>query len=868
VATLGSITPLPTSALPVVKPSPPGVEDHPLVGIPEGTLGPFLARRGDVVMSAYVGASSEGVRRVVSVPLASDGDVRDDARVIAKVPSDATMLTLFPSGGDNPGFIAAWSYLTDRGEALATVAVHDDGRPRGTPIELERTGDDIVWVSVVPTSKGAVALWAEQTHDGDANILGVALASDGAMRGLPARIAHGVTGWQVVSAPYGAALALVTPVAAAPPSHPRGSKASPDEGAPAGPDSAAVSVLRVDVDAKAMGAPVVLAPRTHLRGDVEEVRVGDQTIFAWTDITHPDPQPVLAALDANGKLHPPQRAIVGGSGGTVVGLAGGGAEGALAWEEPFRRGRSGRRITLARVDPATVTLDASAQASVEIQGRGAPEITDDSGGFALLAPARTCVENEPCGDPPPIPTYIRFDDKLAIAQVEPLRLGLLRENAESAWGLTCGSRCLALATAPPTEASPAPRIVSADLRHRTTPFHEPSSQAAAAGAPTIDALDTIAAGAPYADLSATRFGDGTAVAFLAATNDETAQRDDTAIIGLRSFDAASGPLAQSIVTKRALPVGGLSIAATDRAEDGTAIAWVARDGGDPQVHVTRLDGRGKVVHDQQLTSVKGDASDVAIVWSGEKWIVAWVDTRDGNGEVYATTLDRDGRNVGKGQRITTAPGDATDVFLLALPQAVGPDGRGVVWVAWADPRESPNDGFSDVYVAQLKGRDASRVGNEVRVLATAAHSRSPALAAKGADVGLSWIEEAPSGADPEHALAYGAMFTWLGPEGHPSSEPVHLRVGGDGFPTSVALDGSKTTLHAVLARAAKDMIVLDGLDIAHDAAASPAFPLVTLDGPPSLDVALGPVGDALFFNDEAADGASRRVRRATVRWRR
>ena len=144
------------------------------------------------------------------------------------------------------------------------------------------------------------------------------------------------------------------------------------------------------------------------------------------------------------------------------------------------------------------------------------------------------------------------------------------------------------------------------------------------------------------------------------------------------------------------------------------MAWVARDAGDPQVHVARVDRRGKLVHDVQITSVKGDAADVAIAWSGDKWIVAWVDTRDGNGEVYAATLDRDGRSVGRGQRITNAPGDASDVAILALPDAAGPDGRGAVWLAWANPRESPQDGFADIYVAPLRGRDASRAGDEVR----------------------------------------------------------------------------------------------------------------------------------------------------------
>jgi len=100
-----------------------------------------------------------------------------------------------------------------------------------------------------------------------------------------------------------------------------------------------------------------------------------------------------------------------------------------------------------------------------------------------------------------------------------------------------------------------------------------------------------------------------------------------------------------------------------------------------------------------------------------------------------------------------------------------------------------------------------------------------------------------------------------------ASDPQRLPVAGDGFHTAIAFDGVGATLHAVLARAETDMIVLDGIDLTHDADVT-AYPLVTLDGPPSLDVALGVVGPSLFWNDESADAESRRVRRATVRWTR
>jgi hypothetical protein len=831
--------------------------------VPDGSIGPFIARRGDVVMGAYIGASAEGARRVVSIPLFANGDTRGDARVVAPVTSDATMLVVRSSGGAKPGFIAAWTSLTDRGEALAVVGIGDDGRARGDAVELARTADDIVWVDIVPTSRGAVALWVEQPRGGKANLVAAALGSDGAMRGVPARVAREVSGWQVVSVADGVGLALVSSPAATAAPGPK-----PDKRAR---KTSEILWQRLDADAKPVGALAVVAQTVRMVGDVDATRAGDQVLFAWTDGSQPDPQPMLASIDLAGKVRGPKRAVEGGFGGTLVGLAAGPAGALVAWEEPFRRGRASKRITFARVDPAGPTVDGASELPLDLQGRGVPEITGMPDGFAFLAPARACVANEVCDDSP-VPTFVRLDAKLAVTQVEPLRLGVLRNRASTGWGLACDSgACVALAAAS-APADPSMHVSAVHLTVRKTPFLPPTVSPSPQGAPVVAALDTIATGLPFADLSSAHLGDGSVVAILASASDETSKHDDDATISVDVFDAMGAvAAARQQITKRALAVGGVAIATTDRPEDGAAIAWVGRDAGDPQVHVARVDRHGKLVHDVQLTNAKGDATDVAITWSGDKWIVAWVDGRDGNGEVYAATLDRDGRNVGRGQRITNAPGDASDVTLLAQPGGAGADGRGAVWLAWADPRESPQDGFADIYVTELRARDASRAGDEVRVLATAAHSRSPALGASGNDVAVGWIEEAPMGADPGHTRAYGAMLAWLGPGGVPATEPSRLPVAGDGFPTAITLEGADAAgrLHAILARAAPDMIVLDGLDLQRDSR-EPATPfaLVTLDGPPSLDVALALTGDALFFNDESADADSRRIRRATVRWRR
>jgi hypothetical protein len=117
-----------------------------------------------------------------------------------------------------------------------------------------------------------------------------------------------------------------------------------------------------------------------------------------------------------------------------------------------------------------------------------------------------------------------------------------------------------------------------------------------------------------------------------------------------------------------------------------------------------------------------------MAWTGDGSLIAWVDARDGNGEVYASKVDRDLVRVAREERITNAPGDAGDVTLAVR--------NGVAWLAWSDPRESPREGLADIYATTLGVRDARRASDEVRVLASAPHSRSPQLAPADGDTAV------------------------------------------------------------------------------------------------------------------------------------
>jgi hypothetical protein len=550
---------------------------------------------------------------------------------------------------------------------------------------------------------------------------------------------------------------------------------------------------------------------------------------------------------------------VGGS--SLVALASGKAGTVLAWDEPSKRAHPTRRVHITNIAPgATGGNTTAAGIAIEMHGSAPPELVATDDGFALLAPAQACALNdtpETCAASTPMPTFVRLDSKLAVVQTEALRLPELKAAA-LAWSLDCTkSRCVALAA--PNE-SPTP-IHAIDLVQRASLYRSPVIPASPPDAARATALATLASGEAYADLAVVKVGDTSLLALVTAAVDDPATTKKGpgagASLTVRALDAAGVPQAPTTLTTRALTVGGVAMAAGATPEDGAAIAWVAREGGDPQVHLTKVDRRGKKTGDVLVTTEKGDASDVAIAQVPGGFIVAWVDGRDGNGEVYAAKVSSE-LKVSPHERITKALGDASDLVILPTKDAV--------WLAWADPRESPNDGFADIYVASLDRSTGKRVGDEARVLPTAAHSRSPVLASTATGLAIAWIEDAPMSSDQGNA-SHGAMIAWLDAKGHPVKDPMRTRGAADGAPTAITLDVSPSgALHGILARGTRDELVLDAVDLSPNAPPR-AYPLLNMIGPPSFDVSLKLFGDALYYSDGGSEPEDNRARRLTLAWK-
>jgi hypothetical protein len=790
-------------------------------------IGPTVARGASGALAAWVAApeKEKGPRPIVVVSLDAKGHAKGEPKVVAQAGPETTALIARRAGA---GTMLLWTSLTEKGEGLSGLYVDDAGAAVGTAAELTRSVDDIVWMDVLATPKGAVAVWAEETTGDVADVLSLALDEKGRARGVPSRIARAVTAWQTVPLPTGVGLALVRPNA-------------PPTTRNAGPSTSSLHWITLDDTGRAVGNAALVAtrPSAGAFADFDAAITHGTVALAWTE-GGVEPSVVISGIDESGKVMAPVNVAPDRGGASFSALAANDAGFLVAWEEPRKRDRSAKRAHFVAFDPA---LKPTREATLELAGGSPFELRGAGAGFAVLGMGHPCAPaqaRDACLSAPVAPLFVRFDATLAPTQVD----GLVgEEHPALAWALDCaGDACIALAASGATPTN----VWGVDLSARAGTHRALWLPAAPEDAPRLTGVSTLEGATSVSDVAVTRIGTTDLVASITAVADDGKGIAGASLV-VRPSD---GP--KVVLSTKALAMGGVAITKAQNDADGAVIAWVARDGGDPEVHLTRIDKKGAKQNEVQLTTTKGDASDVSIVTVDGGYLVAWVDARDGNGEVYATRVDLQLKRIQREERITTASGDATDTVLLPLA-------GDAILLAWSDPRESPKDGFADVYTAILSAKTAKKAGPETRVLSTAAHSRSPVLARAEGGATLGWIEEAPASMATNEAR--GAMVVSLDAAGKPANEPTKLRLAREGIVTALALDASSGVLHAVAARSTSDELCLDAIGTKEQ------MPLLCLDGPPTLDVAMALLGNTLYFGDDGPEVADQRLRRALIDWR-
>ncbi|MEO7113222.1 MAG: hypothetical protein ABI183_22475, partial [Polyangiaceae bacterium] len=324
---------------PAHPPSPPS--SHTIATVSEGTLGPFLARShdpGGKAIAAYASRMPEGGRQIVVAPLDEHAAPNTPPRLVATTTGDVDALIARAVSG---GFVIAWSLLTDNaGGALRLVELDSTGTSRGEAFDVARSDHEIVWFEVVPTSRGALCVWAEQTSKTEASILALSLDDQGKPRGVPSQVVRNVVGWQAVATARGAALAVRTA-------------------------SGALSIQEIDADAQPLGPPTsVLAKGAGEDFDfvrVESAGKKPAFAFAWTDHSGLDTT-VVACWVEDGSPAPAPRVIseeLGGASFTSLNVAGGAVF--ITWEEMGRRLAGDRRLHITDISSSgagiTTALD-------------------------------------------------------------------------------------------------------------------------------------------------------------------------------------------------------------------------------------------------------------------------------------------------------------------------------------------------------------------------------------------------------------------------------------------------------------------------------------------------------------------------------
>jgi hypothetical protein len=279
-----------------------------------------------------------------------------------------------------------------------------------------------------------------------------------------------------------------------------------------------------------------------------------------------------------------------------------------------------------------------------------------------------------------------------------------------------------------------------------------------------------------------------------------ANRKRNAKLFVQSFGADGEPVgAPLLVSPRADFLGGVALATGTSDAHEACLAWTGGDGQRSQVLLTKLDAKGEKTSQRVVSHGVRGTSDVALAAAGDGWIVAWVEERNGEPDIYAARVGSDLSRTGPERRITHAGHSIASLRVAA-------HGDDVV-LAWSQTHG--DTAGADVFTTRLARSDLASRGDDVRVATSTNDYRGLDMGFLGDDLVLSWIEGphpdlhgANSGAAPR------AMVARLGPSGPPvvpptpvaSTDPVNS------FVLSCAAQGCR----AVLGVSHEDQLELAG----------------------------------------------------------
>lgn len=895
------------SAAPPQMPAPKGPSLLPaqvLAQVDSDKAVPYFARAaaggGGIVLF-----SSKGhlMTRAVTEAGAPKGPAPIEAASLAGEPAMVSVK------GTRDGYIAAWVEPAQKNRALRVLALDGDGKPREQPALILQAAEDISWIDVLPNAEGALVMWSIPRED--RWDLYAMTAPSGKVEGAPQLVVRDVIGWEAEATARGAGLALVsTETQEAPRGKKRAIRAVDPGQGPKGSGLGRVGFLELDTKGRA-SAKVAVTSEATAQFDVTVAEVAGRFVLAWTDERSIDACVYLAVVEPGGKVvsapHPAtppfgEQALVGLVAEPYTPGGPHSKRALLAWEDQINVQRDGRLVHLATVGESG-TLGRE-RAAMTFSASGAPDIVADGDGFTAmtLSPVRVIPEglelHTPQGakaEAPVWPAYVRFRADLSVIASEPVRAEPFATNDGAPYlttGLSCtAGTCTTIATGAviagkeadaPGTAAP---IALVTLPTRQSPWKAPAQRDLDDSLPRPSSVAAVYEGEHLSKLASAEVPTaGTLVAWVtyvleAAGGKEKRKHDeDGATLSVRPLGATGVPGKTVTISQKAISVGGVALAPAPAEGDKkpeTALAWVAREHGEPQVFVTKLGPNGEKLAQKGVTVVSrkrkqapmSDASDVAVAYAGggangDGWITAWVDTRDGNAEIYVAKIDRSLTKVVPDRRITDAPGGAAEVQIAVR----GKD----VFLVWSDARENPDEGAGDIYVARLDAMTLKKAGPETRLFASAGHSRTPTILPTANGFLVSWIEEPTdpkSGAAP--TVDAGLRLAELDDKGTLIGAPQLVR-GNEGRSgvTSAALSCGAKICRGVLTSDTGGGLTLGAFEVVPSAPAGAVRTIAALTGPGTQDVSpsfASQNASSLFFADDSVGGAAR-VRWMKIAW--
>ena len=807
--------------------------------MPSGTFGPYLGMRAQGGVALWV-STDAGTRTWFARALSANGEARGEAQRLGDAPNDLGLVSVRPLP---EGFALLSTHKTSDGEVVEFTVLSNTGALLAGPASLGRTANSLLWVDAIPSARGTTVLWAAN-GGGSAEISLVDVTSKAELVGTPRVVARDAGAWQAVAFGKGIALA-VTHVG-------KGNVHGPIE----------VSLLT----GATASPPVMINAEISADLDLDLASLGERLVLAWSDHRGGETRVFSAAVDSSGKVvaaaapaTPPlgEEAML-----RVVAPVAGSQRGYLAWESLDSQMPSHRTFQIAEFQSnGRVTSPRGVFEYWKMDG-SMPEIAATAHGVAVLTLAPICLRGLECSKSAPIaPEFVEFEAGFAIRSSEPLWLAEAAQPVSLAWNLTCPSgACFALSAA---SGVPSP-VALTRLEHRSDVYRVPAQRAELPPPPRVIADEALAQTAPLSQIALADTSAGTLLGWITDFDPTTpwvklkkatpdgrfeplrARLDLQAFAGSEPFAALGVPESLSL---RAHSLGGIALSSSSKQKD-TLAAWSGLDGGQPQVFLTLLDQSGKRVTQRMLTHKNGDLSDVAVAPWAADYLVAWVDERSADPEVYATKVNHGLNRIAPEQRLTQAPGAATDVSLV--PTKAG------ALVVWADARESEQAGAADIYAALLHGADASRAASELCLQKTRAHSFAPVARAYGSGALVAWLESASESAEGEPAHVSLAV---LDDVGHLVGSVQNVPV-GTGTPVTIGLDCSEQICHVVVAVDENAHGVLYAITL-RDGRTSTAVRIRSSNNAPSI---VAPVvhGPEVYVSD--VQQGSARLRRLQLEW--